>query len=262
MVADARRGLLRVEGPGSVRTLAGPSRVAHGWANGVEVARDGTIYFTNPSTVVASDQRRLSLMAGRPDGRLLAHDPGTGATWTVLDSLDHPNGVAVDSTGTYVLVAETGRYRVRRHRLSGPGAGRTETLVSNLPGFPDGVALDGGDAWIALVAPRSRVLDAVRPHPFLAAVLMRVARAWPAATPGRGLVVRVDGRGRVRDRLHDPSGEHYGSISNVVPHGPHLYLGSVEEEAVARLPRPDVGSARGAADEGASPRYAPSSGDR
>lgn len=238
LVADSRRGLLRVDRDGRVQGLAGRPEVPQGWANGLSVAPDGVVYFTNPSSSVPVRERRTALLSGRPDGRVLAHDPRTGETRTVLDSLYFPNGVAVDPDGRFLLVAEMGRYRLRRHWLRGDRAGETEVIASNLPGFPDGVSIDPrGDVWIALVARRSRMLDTVRPSRLLTGALMRMARIWAPDGDGQGMVVRLDGEGRPLESLQAPSGG-YGWISSVVPSLPFLYLGSVREEAVGRLPLP------------------------
>jgi len=64
--------------------------------------------------------------------------------------------VAVSEDQQYLLINETGSYRVLRHWLAGPDAGETQVILDNLPGFPDNInnGLEGR-FWIGLVAPRS-----------------------------------------------------------------------------------------------------------
>lgn len=238
LVADGIRGLLRVDADGTAERLMAPD-AGGGYLNDVAVARDGWVYATVPSRL-APDARSLAVMASRPSGRLLAHDPGADSTRTVLDSLHFPNGVAAGGRGAYLLLTETSRYRVLRHWLEGPRAGETEVLASNLPGFPDGLDVDpDGAVWVALASRRSELLDALHPHPRARSVVMRAARLWPFPSGGDGLVLRMDPSGGVAGSFRGP-GAGYGLISSALSSGRFLYLGSFRESAVARV-RPLAG---------------------
>ena len=57
-------------------------------------------------------------------GRLLCYDPATRKATTLLRGLNFANGVAVSHDQTYVLVNETGSYRVVRYWLEGPKKGQ------------------------------------------------------------------------------------------------------------------------------------------
>ena len=57
----------------------------------------------------------LDLMEHTRNGRLLVYDPETGRATTLLDGLSFANGVAVSPDQSFVLVNETGEYRVIRH---------------------------------------------------------------------------------------------------------------------------------------------------
>jgi sugar lactone lactonase YvrE len=93
-------------------------------------------------------------------GRLLVFDTGDGKAKTLLDDLNFANGVAVGHDQTYVLVNETGNYRVIRYWLTGPKKGRAEPFIEGLPGFPDNIS-SGFDGlyWVALASPRNPLLD-------------------------------------------------------------------------------------------------------
>ena len=84
VVCDADRGLLRVTPGGAVTVLAD---TAAGrpivMCDNAAVARDGTVYFTDSSDVYPVSAWKRDMMEYRPNGRLLAYDPGAGApTWS------------------------------------------------------------------------------------------------------------------------------------------------------------------------------------
>ena len=91
----------------------------------------------------APAELHLEPLEARPWGRLIEYDPATNRARVLLDDLYFANGVAVSEDGSFVLVAETFRYRIRRYWLTGPRAGEDEVFADNLPGFPDGVSGDG-----------------------------------------------------------------------------------------------------------------------
>lgn len=52
----------------------------------------------------------------------------------MLDGLWFANGVAVSPDQTFVVVAETARYRLQKYYLAGPKKGKSEVFVAGLPG--------------------------------------------------------------------------------------------------------------------------------
>lgn len=232
VVADRSLGLLRVLPGGTVETLVGPHGEG-GSLNGVAVAPGGRIYATVPSRLPA-EERPLAVLASRPSGRLLAHDPDADSTWTALDSLHYPNGVAVAGDGTSLLVAETSRYRVLRYRIAGPRAGESEAFATSLPGFPDGLSVGpDGHVWTALAGRRSGLVDALHPRPRARAVLMRALRLWPLPAGGGGLVLRLAPTGAAVESYRPPE-RGYGPITSALAVGPLLYLGSYRDPSAAR----------------------------
>ncbi len=156
-VADALLGLLRVTPEGQVTTLVGEI----GYPNSVDVSPAGDVYFTDSSAKFSPrtwngsyEASLLDILEHGGHGRLLVYHPSTHETRTLIANLNFPNGVAVSPDGAFVLVAETGSYRVLRHWLAGPNKGRTEPLIENLPGFPDNLTAGrDGRYWIGLVSP-------------------------------------------------------------------------------------------------------------
>lgn len=240
IIADARRGLLSLAPDGTLTVLSeSAGGVPFGFADDVDVAEDGTIYFSDASSRYGVDDYKLDLLEHRPHGRLLAYDPGTKETRVVLDSLYFANGVAVSEDQSYVLVTETGAYRVRRVWIAGPRAGQNEVLIDNLPAFPDGISRgSGGVFWLAFAAPRMPLIEALSPYPFLRKAIVRLPRAlWPKPDKHAWLL-GIDGTGQVVANLQHLDAKAFSPLTSVEQHGDSLYLGSLEYNGIARIAVP------------------------
>ena len=242
VVCDAYRGLLSITQDGSITVLSTEQGgVPFRLTNDVDIAADGTIYFSDASLKFTGAESMADLMEHRPNGRLLAYDPSSKTTRLVLDKLYFANGVAVSPDQSFVLVAETGKYRVQRYWLTGPKKGESDIFIDNLPGFPDGISSNGKDTfWLALIqGPESRKdMDSILPQPFIRKILMRLPESVNAPK-NDGFVLGLDMDGRVIHNLQDPSGS-YVQISSVEEHDGMLYLGSLVEDAIGRLPVPQT----------------------
>jgi sugar lactone lactonase YvrE len=237
VIADAEQGLLLVSRGGALTVL---SREAagrpFGCTNDLAVASDGTIYFTDATDRFPLSVYRQDIVEHRPNGRLLAYDPAARSSRLVLDGLHFANGVALGPGEEFVVVAETGKYRLWRVWLKGPRAGEREVFIENLPGFPDNVTFNGRDTfWVALVSPRNRLLDALLPRPFLRKVIVRLPLFMQPAPARYGFVLGLDSEGRVRHNLQDPAGRRYALVASAVEHDGALYLGSLGQDSVGRL---------------------------
>src|SRR4030095_15704992 len=128
--AGAHKGLLSIPGDKItiLATEAGgkPLRLADDLA----IAQDGTIYFSDASTRWPLDKFTLDILDPRPSARLLAYHPDTNKTEVVLDGLYFANGVALGPDDAYVLVTETGSYRLRRSLLLGGLAFTIQALIA------------------------------------------------------------------------------------------------------------------------------------
>src|ERR1700720_1300153 len=166
IVADANKGLLSVAPDGAITVLSTEANgIPFRCTNDLDVAADGTIYFTDASSKFRLLAFTADLLEHQPNGRFLAYDPKTKTTRVVLNNLYFANGVAVSPDQSFVLGVEPGVYRVRRPRLNGPKQGQADVFIDNLPGFPDGILSNGHDKfWLALVTPRDHVLDRLLPH--------------------------------------------------------------------------------------------------
>jgi sugar lactone lactonase YvrE len=148
------------------------------------------------------------------------------------------NGVAVSPDQSFVLVCETTKYRIQRYWLKGPKEGETDVFLDNLPGFPDGVSSNGKDMfWLAIFTTRNSLLDFLLPFPRLRKALMRVGAPLPEAKR-YGFVLGLDLEGRVVHNLQDPTATYYDTVTSVEEHQGMLYLGSIAQDAIGRLPVP------------------------
>ena len=238
IVADAIKGLLSVNKSGAVKVLAVEADgVKFGCLNDLDVGADGTIYFTEASNKFPMSQFANDLLEHQPNGRLLALDPQTQKPRTLLRDLYFANGVAVSPDQSFVLVAETGKYRVRRLWLKEPKLGQDDIFIDNLPGFPDGISSNGRDRfWLALPTPRMPIVDRMLPHPFLRKLVARLPKFLQPAPQRYSFVLALDQSGRVIENLQNPSPDCYAEISNVLEHNGALYFGSIGEDSVGRFP--------------------------
>lgn len=252
IVADAIKGLLAIAPDGSVSVLTtGADGVPFACTNDLDVAAGGTIYFTDASSKFPLSNFTADILEHGPNGRLLAYDPKTKTTRTILSHLSFANGVAVSPDQSFVLVVETGKYRVHRVWLNqaptevgfiqsetwvgGPKYGKSEIFIDNLPGFPDGISSNGKDKfWLALVTPRDQTLDKLLPHPFLRKVVARLPKFLQPAPKRYGFVLALDPNGGVVENLQDGSLECYAQIANAVERQGFLYFGSIGESALGR----------------------------
>jgi sugar lactone lactonase YvrE len=239
IVADAIKGLLSVNKSGEVKVLAVEADgVRFGCLNDLDVAADGTIYFTEASNKFPMSQFTNDLLEHQPNGRLLALDPHSEKPRTVLRHLYFANGVAVSPDQSFVLVVETGMYRVRRVWLKEPKLGYDDIFIDNLPGFPDGISSNGRDRfWLSLVTPRQSLFDqTLLPHPSLRKVIARLPKFLQPAPQRYSFVLGLDQSGRVVENLQNGAKDCFAEIANVVERNNTLYLGSIGEDTLGRFP--------------------------
>ena len=237
IVADAGKGLLAVDASGRVETLAtGAGGVRFAFADDLDVASDGRIYFSDASWRFDHEHLLDDLLEARPHGRLLRHDPASGETEVLLDDLYFANGIALSSAEDFVLINETYRYRTRRYWLSGPRAGSDEVYLDNLPGFPDGVSSnDRGTFWLALFTVRNATMDRLHPYVWIKRQMSKLPRAILPKPRRYGFVLEVAEDGTVLRTLQDPTGERVPQITSAEEAGGYLYLGNLDRRWIGRL---------------------------
>ncbi len=244
IVADAYKGLLSLAQDGTITVLADE---AEGkpilYADDLDIASDGMIYFSDASIYPLTDKLVTELMDGRPHGRLLAYDPKNKTTRVLLDGLYFANGVALSPDESFVLISESFAFRITRYWLTGKNQGQTDFFIENLPAVPDNISHNGRDTyWLALVSQRIPHLEMLMAHPFLRKVLMRLPSSWkPTPTPTRyGLVLGLNQAGKVVYNLQEPTGKFVSVVTSVKEHDGMLYLGTIGDNAIKRLAVPQL----------------------
>jgi ribose transport system permease protein len=247
----AGMGLLRVSMDGAVELLTDQTErslfsvqddTTIRMADDLDIAPDGTIYFTDATKRYDIDNWGLDLLEGRPNGRLLGYDPKTGKTRTVCDNLVFPNGVCLTHDGRFLLVASTWNCSILIFDLADLSAG-PRIFLSGLPGYPDNInrASDGG-YWVALAGMRNPIMDQAMRYPGLR---LRMSKRvpptnWLFGNLNIGGVLKIDGNGHIVDALWDaPDGPLY-MITSMREHRGALYLGGVSNDKIGRLELPDA----------------------
>jgi sugar lactone lactonase YvrE len=234
LVCDAAKGLLAVDrASGEVEVLV-PRGPKLRLCNNAAIAADGTIYFTDSSSRFDLEHYMADLIEHSGTGRLLRRDPD-GSLDVVLGGLQFANGVALAPDGSYLVVAQTGAYRLDRVWLTGDKAGTAEVLDDNLPGFPDNLATGSdGLIWVAMASPRDRLLDQLHGrNPMLRKAVWALPEQLRPKEKRTVWVRAVDGTtGRtVHEYYGTPAGFHM--VTGVRERDGKVYLGSLQERAIA-----------------------------
>ena len=248
IVADGTAGLLRVTPYGEITVLAREANgIPFGFADDVDVAANGKIYFSDASTKFGPAQKaRDDIFEHGGHGRLLEYDPATGNTQVLVDGLQFANGIAVAPDQQSVLVTETGNYSIVRYWLAGERAGEHDTFFANLPGLPDGMSSNGHDTyWVALYAPRSAALDALSNWPLLRKIAFRLP-LWMQPQPApHAFVLGLSLDGEVTHNLQHVGRQSFHPITSVEEADGKLYFGSLMQDALAVMPVPASNSGKG-----------------
>lgn len=248
IVANAYVGLQHIDSDGTVSTLLsevnGQPLI---YANNLAIGADGTIYFSESSHKFGAQSSRgtyeaslLDIMEHGGHGRVFAFDPSTGNVDVLLDGLNYANGVAISADGSFLLVSETGHYRVLKYWLAGERKGESEVLLDNLPGFPDNLKSGrNGRFWLGLAAPRNALLDALSDRPFIRKIVQRLpAIVRPKAVPSSH-VIAFDGDGEILMNLYDPDAR-FPTLTGVLETDQALYLTTLFGNDLPRLDKRDL----------------------
>lgn len=244
IAADAMKGLLSIAADGKITVLA--SQVADGdpirYADGVVVAPDGTVYFTDASTRFAPaewggtfEASVLDILEQSATGRVLSYDPASRKIRIIASGLSFANGIVLAGGGHTLFVNETGRYRIWKIDARN---GKRSILFDNLPGYPDNLMRGrDGKIWVGLVKPRNPTIDKLAEKPFMRKLTLRLPRAlWPVPK-AYGHVFAFSEDGKVLADLQDPSGA-YPETTAVLETPDRLYIQSLHASYIGWMPRP------------------------
>lgn len=234
IVCDAYRGLMRWTGGEPEVLVDSFEGIDFSITNNASIGSDGSIYFSVSSSRFNLADYKLDIVEHSGTGRLLVYRPD-GDVELLVDGVQFANGVALADDESYVVFAETGLYRLMKCRLAGEQAGQTEILVDGLPGFPDNLSQHQGVFWTAIVSPRDKVADLLARSPLLAKLAARLPDSLQPAPKRYSAVFGFNEAGEVVHNLQDPKGG-FSIITAAREHDGYLYLGSLHDSAVARLP--------------------------
>lgn len=239
IIADGKLGLLAMARDGTVETLTTQGNdLPMKFTDDVAVDRTGRhAYFSDASSRWGYGQDGEAVLEHGGDGRLLRYDFKSKTTQVLLEGLQFANGVTLGPDDAYVLVAETGAYRIVRYWLTGKRAGSSDVLIDNLPGLPDNIRFNGRDrVWVALFTPRNPLVDGLAGWPWLRKVLARAMLIFPKPIDHHAMALGIDLDGRVVANLQDGSGGNYSPVTTIAERGEWLYVGSLKQTQLARLP--------------------------
>jgi sugar lactone lactonase YvrE len=249
LIADAYKGLLSVSPAGEISVLTDSyNGVPMEYVDDVDVDAEGKIYFSDASTKFGAQSNGGTYAASLLDtmehgghGRLMVYDPADQSTSMLMEGLNFSNGVAVAADSSFVLVNETGSYRLHKYWLQGDRAGTSEVLIDNLPGFPDNIVRGrDGRFWVGLVSPRSQQLDDMSSSPFLRKMVQRLPASVRPQAEHYSHVFAMDKDGAVILSLQDPNGEHHTNTGAMETDN-WLYISSLHSDNLARISRENAG---------------------
>lgn len=237
IVCDTTLGLIRVSADKQIERLShSAGGTDFGFADDLDITADGRfVYFSDASSKWHYNEDHLDMIEHGGHGRLIRHDLVSGQSDVLMSGLHFANGVSLGPNEDYLLVAETGSYRVHRYWLKGEKAGQSEVFIDNLPGFPDNVRFNGKDRfWLAIPVPRNLIVDFLAPYPALRLIVMQYARWLPLPIKHAAIVLGFDLEGRLTHNLQQHGRQHYHFVTQVLEHEGYLYCSSLHDRILAR----------------------------
>lgn len=244
LVAVGGIGVQRIRMDGSVELIANRVRrslslhddSAIRFSDDLDVAPDGSIYVSDFSTRTSPAEYMMEFVEARPNGRVIRIDPD-GSTDVVVRNYVFPNGICTSHDGQSVLIASTGLFRVDRLWISGPKQGQFETLMENLPGYPDNInRASDGNYWMSFVAMRTPASDVLLNFPGARRRMTKELPVddWLAPQLNVSCVVKFTEQGEVIRSLWDGSLQNYPMVTSMNEFHGELFLGGVHNNRIGR----------------------------
>lgn len=211
-------------------------------ADDLDIAPDGRIWFSEATVRYEIHDWPIDALEARGNGRIICHDPKTGKTRTMIRFLMFPNGVCIGNDQQSIVFSETWGCTVKRYYFDGPKKGKIETLMENLPGYPDNINwASDGNYWMSLLGMRSPALDLAWKMPgFRKRMAKRVPRdEWLFPNVNVGCVMKFNDKGEVLDVLWDLGAKNHPQITSMREHRGYLYLGGLTNNRIGRYKIPE-----------------------
>jgi ribose transport system permease protein len=203
----------------------------------LDIAPDGRIFFSEATIRFDMYEWMVDALEARGNGRIICYDPRDKSTRTIIPGVRFANGVCVAHDGKSLFYASTWSCTVERYWLEGPKKGRTETVIADLPGYPDNInRTSDGNYWLAMVGMRTPAFDlALRKPGFRRRMVQQIAQdEWLFPQMNVGNVIKFNAAGEVLDCLWDKTGLNHPMLTSCNEHKGHLYLGGITNNRVGR----------------------------
>lgn len=206
-----------------------------GVCNNPSVAADGTVYFSVSTTRYDVFNSVSDIVENKPTGGLFRI--GADGLEKLMGGLLFANGVQVVPDQQSVLIAETGTAKIHRYWIAGDKAGTAEVFVEGMAGMPDNLALaDDETLLVAWPSPfDKRVQDIIALPAIVRKLIVMLPDFMKPKAADRFMFARYDFDGNLLGSVdYAAAGYHFVTSGRQV--GDWVYVGSVEEKAVARFP--------------------------
>ena len=206
--------------------------------NDCDIDRQGRVWFTDSTTRYDAHDWAMDSIESRPTGRLLVYDPRTSKTRTVLKNLRYANGVCLAHDGQSLLLAESWACTVHRYWIEGPKAGTLETVIRDMPGYPDNInRASDGTYWMAWLGMRTPSFDLALRNPGMRKRMTRrlPQDEWLFPNINTGGVVKFDESGTIVATLGDLGGASHPMVTSMREHKGYLYIGGILNNRIGRI---------------------------
>ncbi|MBF7073080.1 strictosidine synthase family protein [Glaciecola sp. MH2013] len=235
IVADAVKGLLSIDTGGTITVLADEHEGQKlKFVDHLAIDKQGRIWFSDASSRFDYHNYVYDFIEASATGRLMSYNPISKKTSVHISGLFFANGVTISPKNDFVLINETGRSRIHRYWLSGDKKGSSDIFIENLPAMPDNIYTKDDTIWVAMVALRDPKVEALAQYPFLRRLLGGLPRLFLQASSDYAFVLGLNENAEVLHSLQSDEG--YQVITAVVEHEGHLFLGSLQNNAIAVTP--------------------------
>jgi sugar lactone lactonase YvrE len=234
IVADADKGLLSINDTGEITVLTDSvNGVQMLFVDDLDIARDGTIWFSDATMLYSYDDSIYSLLENKATGRLLSYSPVTKATVVHIENLQFANGVALGPNDNYVLVNETGGSKIRRLWLKGAKKNENDIFYDGFPGAPDNLSFNGIDTfWVAFAGIRIPGLDALADKPLIRKLIGGLPKESLIPKNKHGFIVGLNLEGEVIHNFQDQNSP-IQTITSVNQWGNTLFIGNLASDFIA-----------------------------
>lgn len=196
--------------------------------NGMDIDSKGTVYFTNTSSESPYTIKygRKLILEMKPNGALYKYDSLTKDVKTLIDGTYFGNGVVISKDESFLLMVETTKYRILKYWLKGEKAGKTEILIDNLHGFPNGISVrEDGTFWLGFTTKRNDALDKIHPKAGMKKFVYGLPQWLQPKEDKFGMVMHLSENGEILSTLFDTTGIEMPEAGSVKEEKGFLYMG-------------------------------------